>query len=197
MVVPARRAQQQKMGFSVQPNEWQCGPYALYHALMLLGVKADVAKLTKVARTRRDRGTNELQLRRAARRYHCSLPQIRRLDPERARREMVEYLREGYPVLLCVDEWQHWVTVARWEAGKYILLDSEEDAVFTVLTWGQLKRRWVYREPDEYDNEACHTLYDFYPLVPRFRVKARPQSFSPPGENPGAGAKSSFVAALG
>ena len=29
------------MGFSTQPNRWQCGPFALKHALIMLGILAD------------------------------------------------------------------------------------------------------------------------------------------------------------
>ena len=157
-----------------QQNSWMCGPYALKHALALLGVAAHENEIAKAARTRRKHGTDDDQLRRAARKYACQFPLVRRLDPERARRDMATYLRRGIPVLLCLDEWEHWVTIARQERGQFIVLDSMDNAVLSILPWPRLRKRWVYHEPDDYDREARHTYFDFHPVIPRFRVRTRP-----------------------
>jgi hypothetical protein len=161
------------MGIHPQPNLWQCGPFALKHALIALGILAEERTLTKVARTRSLHGTDDAQLSRAARAFGCDLMMIRRHEPEAARRELVRYLRRGIPVLLCVFEWSHWVTVVKAEAGRFILLDSHDDAVLTIVTWSELKNRWVYYEQDEYDTEHWETIYDLHPVVPRARVKTK------------------------
>lgn len=161
------------MGINPQPNLWQCGPFALKHALVTLGIFADEHDITKVARTRSDYGTDETQLARAARTYHCDMLMIRRHDPEGARRELMRYLRRGIPSLICVYEWSHWVTVVKAESGKFILLDSRDKAVLTILSWSELKNRWVYYEPDEYDEDHWETIYDFHPVVPRSRVQSK------------------------
>jgi hypothetical protein len=161
------------MGINPQPNLWQCGPFALKHALVTLGIFADEHDITKIARTRSDYGTDETQLGRAARAYNCDMLMIRRHDPEGARRELMRYLRRGIPSLICVYEWSHWVTVVKAESGKFILLDSRDKAVLTILSWSELKNRWVYYEPDEYDEDHWETIYDFHPVVPRFRVQSK------------------------
>ena len=162
------------MGMYPQPNRWQCGPFALKHALLMLGVLADEKQITKVARARRNYGTDETQLKRAAKHFGCDLPSVRRLDAERARREMLQHLRRGIPVLLCVYQWAHWVTVVKFERGKFIVFDSADRAVLVILTWPQLMKRWVFRQPDRDDRQSIHQLYDFHPVVPRFRVRTRP-----------------------
>jgi hypothetical protein len=161
------------MGFDTQPNPWQCGPFALKHALLTLGVNADVARLTRLAGSHWRSGTDEVQLARAARHYGCRFPTVRRHDPDRARVEMNRHLRRGIPVLLCVQEWAHWVTVVRQERGKYIVLDSQEPRIIDVRTWPELRGSWVYREPDELDDDTIHTRYDFHPVIPGFRVRSR------------------------
>lgn len=160
------------MGIYQQPNTWQCGPFALKHALLVHGIMTSEGEITRAAGATWH-GADDRQLAKAARRYGCELQMVRKLDPERARRELVGYLRKGIPCLLCIDEWNHWVTVVKEEKGQFILLDSQEPGVWVIATWPQLRRMWVYHEPDEDDEETVYTIYDLHPLVPRGRVKTR------------------------
>jgi hypothetical protein len=157
------------MGFSPQPNRWQCGPFALKHALVMLGILADEGEISKLAGANKLSGTNEVQLARAARRFDCNLALERREDAREARRELVEHLRQGLPCLICIGEWSHWVTVVKEEKGRFILLDSQDEAVLVILNWKQLESCWVYHlevgEPK--------TLYDLHPVIPRFRTQTR------------------------
>jgi len=160
------------MGIYRQPNKWQCGPFALKHGLLVHGILAPEWAISREAGTTRH-GTDDRRLARAARRYGCDLLMIRKMDPDRARRELVEYLRGGIPCLLCIDQWDHWVTVVKEEKGKFILLDSNDAAVLVIASWPQLKRRWVYSEPDEYDEDMVYSHYDLHPLIPRGRIRTR------------------------
>lgn len=160
------------MGFYPQPNDWSCGPFALKHALVAMGCLADEDDIAAIARTHWWSGTDEIRLAKAAQAYDCSLPMERRRDAERARRALSEYVRKRVPVLLCVDDWGHWITVLRQREDKYVVVDSDLDPVLNVLTWSQLQRRWRYYDTD-YDQDDPPTLYDLYPVVPRFRVPMR------------------------
>lgn len=160
------------MGIYRQPNKWQCGPFALKHALLVHGILAPERAISRAAGTTW-RGTDEKRLAKAARRYGCDFLTIRRMDPARAHRQLVQYLRNSIPCLLCVDEWDHWVTLVKEEKGTFILLDSNNPAVLVIVSWPQLKRMWVYHEADEYDDEMVYTVYDLHPVVPRGRVRTR------------------------
>jgi hypothetical protein len=98
---------------------------------------------------------------------------IRRHDPDEARKELLRYLRRGIPSLLCINDWNHWVTVVKSDEGKFILLDSRDKAVLTIMNWSELKKRWVHRERDEYDSHHWESLYDLHPVIPRFRVQTK------------------------
>jgi hypothetical protein len=161
------------MGLYPQPNQWQCGPFALKHALLALGKLVDEKAIARIAGTNWWYGTDEIQLGKASHRFDTELLMIRRHDPEEARKELNDYLRRGIPSLLCVYDWSHWVTVVKVERGKYILLDSKDKAVLTILTWSQLKNVWVYPEQDEHDKGFFRTIYDFHPVVPKFRVHTK------------------------
>ncbi len=76
------------MGFSQQPNRWQCGPFALKHALIMLGILADEKAISKIAGSDKNTGTNEVQLARAARKYECDLLLERREEAAEARRAL-------------------------------------------------------------------------------------------------------------
>jgi hypothetical protein len=140
---------------------------------MVLGIFADERTITRIAASRSRNGTNEEQIRRAARHYECNVPMIRRHDPEMARKELTQYLRRGIPTLLCINDWNHWVTVVKAEDGRFILLDSQDKAVLTIVTWNELKVRWVHDEQDEYDRKHWESIYDIHPVLPRFRVHTK------------------------
>lgn len=163
------------MGFAPQPNMWQCGPFALKHALLHLGVFAEEKRLSRLAGTNRERGTNEDQLARAARKFRCDLKVTRHRNPDRARRALVSYLKRGLPVILCVDNWRHWITVVKVERGRFIALDSEKRTVLTTLLWGRLRNRWVFRDVEEEREDGTVPVYfDLHAVIPRFRVRTRP-----------------------
>jgi hypothetical protein len=158
------------MGFSPQTNRWQCGPFALKHALIMLGIQADERAIAKLAGSDKLAGTNEVQLARAARKFDCDLLLERREEAGEARRELVAHLRQGLPCLVCINEWSHWVTIAKEEKGRFIVLDSYDEAVLVILNWKQLEACWVYHLDADGQTK---TLYDFHPVIPRYRVQTR------------------------
>jgi hypothetical protein len=160
------------MGFYPQPNTWQCGPFALKHALAILGRFVDEKALSKAAKTTRG-GTDERMLSRAAKHFDCKLVEIRRFDEAVAFRGLTSYLLKGTPCLICINQWGHWVTLVGFDpkTSRFVLLDSEKDPVVRIPAWSELKRRWAY---NEYDREGKHIQYfDFYPLRPKFRVRTK------------------------
>jgi hypothetical protein len=161
------------MGLYPQPNKWTCGPFALKHALVMMGIFVDEKEVSRIAGTHWWTGTDEIKLARAARAYDCRLKFVRRKNPDRARRDLLLILKRGYPTLLCVDRWSHWITVVNVERGKFVALDSDRDPVVSVYSWGELRNRWAYRTVDKHDRESVETLFDIHVLIPQFRVRTK------------------------
>lgn len=161
------------MGLYPQPNNWQCGPFALKYALIMLGKIVNEKEVSRIAGTHWWSGTDEIKLGRAAKRYNCRMKLIRRKNPLWARRELLLALKRGYPALLCVEGWNHWITVVGAERGKFIYIDSRENPVVCIDTWRALKKRWVYSEPDDEDPTTRLELYDLHLVIPRFRVRSK------------------------
>ncbi len=158
------------MGLYRQPNDYTCGPFALKHALVALGRLADEEAIAEVAHPHWWAGTDEVKLARAARHFDCDLPLVRRTDPDRARGALVRHVSQATPVLLCVDDWGHWVTAVRHERERFVILDSRHEPVVQVMSWPQLRNRWRY-----FEEEEDTTFYDMHPVKPRFRVPAKAQ----------------------
>jgi len=165
------------LGLYRQPNDWTCGPFALKHALVTLGRLADENAIAQVAHPHWWAGTDEVKLARAARHFDCDLPFLRRHDAERAFGTLVRYVDQNLPVILCVDEWGHWVTVVRHQDERFVVIDSKDEPVLQVLTWRELNARWAYTEYEEYDevNDVYPTYYDLHPVKPRYRVPVKAQ----------------------
>jgi hypothetical protein len=157
------------MSFYQQPNGYECGPFALKHALALLGVFAEERRIANLADTT-SAGTDETQLARAAAHFGCALPTLSVGDPGAARRALTHELAEGHPVLACVDQWSHWITIASQEGDTLVVADSAEPDVFRLMDWGELERRWGLHTNDS-GREQC--LFDLNPLIPRGSVPAR------------------------
>ena len=161
------------MGLYPQPNKWQCGPFALKHALIMLGRIVDENEVSRIAGTHWWSGTDEIKLARAAKAYDCELKLIRRKQGLQAKRELLLALKRGQPCILCVDQWNHWITVVGAERGKIIYIDSREAPVVCIDEWKSLKRRWCYTEVDEDDPTQSTTVYDLHIIVPKFRVRSK------------------------
>lgn len=159
-------------GFYPQPNDWTCGPFALKHALIALGRLVEAQQIAATARSHWWSGTDEIRLARAAREFECDLVLERRSDPETARKQLVRFLREQTPVLLCVDKWEHWITVVRSDDRRFVVIDSTSEPVMNILTWAQLRARWRYFDVD-HDKVNPPVLYDLMAVVPRFRTTVK------------------------
>jgi hypothetical protein len=148
------------MSIYPQPNSWLCGPFALKHALLALGVFENEWAIARAAGTGTG-GTDERDLSRAARQQDCSVRMVRVHDAEEAREELVHHLGAGMPTLLCVEQWDHWITAMHHEDGRFVLFDSRTPLVIRVLTWEELRPTWEYREA------SGGLIYDLHPVVSR------------------------------
>lgn len=147
------------MSFSPQPNAWQCGPFALRHALLALGIVADERVITRASGAT-EAGADERDLGRAAARFGCALGCERFHDADATRRALAEHLRVPQPVLLCVDGWEHWLTVVGMEVDLVVVLDSRTSAVWQLVPWSRLAPRIAYAAG------RGRRWYDLHPLVP-------------------------------
>lgn len=158
------------MSFYPQPYKYQCGPFALKYALVMLGRFENEREIAKRAGSTWWYGTDEIGLAKAAKTYECKMKYFRRETPDEAIKALSSHLKAGFPCILSVDSWEHWVTVINEQQGKFIVVDSALDKVIVIYSARQLTKRWKY-----IDDETGYTSYDGYALSSKFkpRTKAR------------------------
>jgi len=156
------------MSFYPQPHKYQCGPFALKYALVVIGRFESEKAIAKKAGSNWWYGTDEIGLAKAAKHYNCRMKYFRRETGKDAIKALTQNLRKGYPCILSVDDWGHWVTVVNWQQGKFIVIDSSLDKVIVVYSANQIIKRWKYIEYDD-DLES----FDGYALIPNFKVKTK------------------------
>jgi len=156
------------MSFYPQPNKYQCGPFALKYALVMLGIFKDEDEIGITAGSTWWAGTDEIGLSRAARRYNCGMKHFQSSNPVDAKRALNQLLKKRIPCILSVNNWEHWLTVIHYSKGKYVIVDSELDDVIAVLNSKQLIKKWRYKDPAE-----GIISYDGYAIIPKFKVITR------------------------
>jgi hypothetical protein len=151
------------MSFYPQPFKYQCGPFALKYALVMLGRFESEKFIAKKAGSNWWYGTDEIGLEKAAKHFNCRMKYFRREAGLDAIKALTQHLRKGYPCILSVDDWGHWITVVNWQQGKFVVVDSSLDKVITINSANQISRRWKYIE-------NSFRSYDGYAVIPNFKV---------------------------
>jgi len=150
------------LSFYKQPLMYQCGPFALKYALVMLGKMEDEKEIENFAGSTWWYGTDEIGLGKAANHYECELlamPSTGNIKD--IIKNLNSTLRCRLPVILCVDKWGHWITVIRHEDGKYICVDSGEKKVIIIISKADLLRRWKYLD-DKVPTYSWFTLSPWY-----------------------------------
>jgi hypothetical protein len=156
------------MSFYPQPYKYQCGPFALKYALVMLGRFENEREIGKRAGSTWWYGTDEIGLAKAAKSFDCKMKYFRREDPEEAIKALEEHLKCGLPCILSVDNWEHWFTVINEHKGKFIVVDSGLDKVIVIYTAKQLLKRWKY-----IDTENGFVSYDGYALSSKTKALSK------------------------
>lgn len=143
--IPASRIKK----LALQRQDYSCGAVSLKNAAALLGVAAptegEVIRLTRT--TRRD-GTDEGKIKAAARKMGLKVRDRtwgNEGDIDAAWGWVVAELRRGRPVILCVDDFEHWVLATGMRGGRVLVHDpavKEQELPVESYSKPELKARW-------------------------------------------------------
>lgn len=175
------RRVQEVIGFDEQPDTGSCGKSSLQHALLLLGLPItmrDANRLTRVPRWKHViRGTNEREIQAAIRR--CGLRPLERSFKTDAplRRSVDQMIDRGLPVIVCVEDFDHWAVLAGRTGERYWWIDSADRALIGSWRWADIAG-WIHQKhprPEFYAiGVAPRRRRDVtHSLVPRFRDVAK------------------------
>jgi len=156
------------MSFYPQPNKYQCGPFALKYALVMLGQFKDENNIAHKAGSTWWYGTDEIGLAKATRSFHCRMDHFKSTDSADAVHLLIKQIKKGRPCILSVDNWEHWFTVINYDHNKFIVVDSGLDKVIVIYSARQLVKRWKF-----YDEEDDIYRFDGYALIPTTKVTTK------------------------
>lgn len=152
------------MSFYPQPDYYKCGPFALKYSLVMLGILKNENEIAEIAGTTWWYGTDEIGLARAARKYKCSFKHFHSSNEEEALNKLINFLKRGFPCLLCVKNWEHWVAAINYENNKFVIVDSGQAKVFQIYSSKELLKFWKF-----IDTLKNHISFDGYALIPKFK----------------------------
>lgn len=126
-----------------------CGPAALQNALLVLGDRVGQHRIAELSGTTED-GTDEYDLIRAIGLLGYKPDMFATDDRQEAWLWLRDWPVRGVPLLICVDNWRHWVTITGRCGDRLNLEDPEQhDAPYNMSQNGVWKpktesvlRRW-------------------------------------------------------
>lgn len=138
----------------LQEKKFSCGPSALRAALYMMGRTVTEAALRKWAGTTPD-GTDERGMLRALSHYGVRGKEHQLESAKESWKWLRRKLSRGRPVILCVDSWQHWLTVVGTIGGKVLVFDPDSTgnrrkkySGLRLYTETELAARWAYSDEE-------------------------------------------------
>ena len=137
-----------KAAMKYQSNRSSCGPASLHNALASLGIERSEDELIKLCKQTPE-GTSVRNLAAAIKAIST--------DTEPLYGESIAYsvfsnawvglwfvvAQRGRPVILCVDELDHWVACIGYLGQRFVVVDSAEVGLVFCYSKDQLDERWV------------------------------------------------------
>lgn len=137
-----------------QKSPSSCGPAAVVNALRCFGKRVSEYKVRSYTETTQEQGTNELGVMKAITSFGYS--GVAFTSKKRtAGVTWLNYALSQGPVIICVDGWNHWLTVAGKCADRFIVIDSantknnERENGVHVYSRREIVRRWFNRNVNE------------------------------------------------
>ena len=138
----------------LQERGYSCGPSALRAALYVLGHNVTEASLRRWSGTTPE-GTDEKGIIRAVKHYGHGAREHNSESLKRSWGWLKDTVGRGKPVLLCVDEWNHWIAVIGKLGGKLLVFDPDSSpgrrkrySGLEVYSEQDLGMRWRYTDED-------------------------------------------------
>lgn len=130
-----------------QRRKYACGAAAVVNTLRAFGVRVSEARIRKLAGTD-ETGTSSVGLVTALRAFGLSVQEYSDNNAANSWRWLHGNLIHGRPVIVCVDNWQHWVTAIGSLSDRVVLFDSvvtkrnASECGVHVLASARFMRKW-------------------------------------------------------
>lgn len=126
-----------------QTNRASCGPASLVNALAALGVSRTEEEMIRAA-GQTVNGTSAKGLRKALADIGGMVnAPLRYTSSDVALLSLWHWISErGRPIILCVDDHEHWVVAVGYLGGRFVLIDSADNRLVLYYDPKELLERW-------------------------------------------------------
>ncbi|MDO8495352.1 MAG: cysteine peptidase family C39 domain-containing protein [bacterium] len=131
----------------LQKSNFDCGPTALINALKCFGENYSIEEMIHICKTSRARGTSSRKLKLAIKKVGFKKEAFDTKDKKTALAKLFVALY-SYPIILCVDHDDHWVTALALQGERIVIFDpgdnyrNRRENGCHVLSKRQLLKRW-------------------------------------------------------
>jgi ABC-type bacteriocin/lantibiotic exporter with double-glycine peptidase domain len=126
-----------------QRKGYWCGIASIANALEVLGIKRSQREIAKLCHVTEAAGTNETEMQRALLANGVQIDVNGEVVAQWALSWLDQHLTERGPVILCVDNDEHWVTVIGTCGDRFIIFDPSRNSGIEVHDATSLAARWV------------------------------------------------------
>lgn len=135
-----------------QQKTYSCGAAAIHNSLRCYGVNVSEKRIRSVAGTNKEQGTSPAGIMSAL--DHLGFSSEVWEDDKKVKswEWLTEQLRQGHPVILCFQNWQHYVTAIGMVGERVLIFDSartkkslKENGVW-MLNRNGLLRKWYHTQ---------------------------------------------------
>jgi hypothetical protein len=131
-----------------QSNKSSCGAASLHNALSALGISRSEDELIKLCKQTASGGTTVQGLLGAMRSIPGVLgePTKWRNDSDAIVGVWYQVSERGRPVIMCVDNWDHWVVCTGHLGPRFGVVDSADNALVIYYDGAGLVKRWRHKD---------------------------------------------------
>jgi ABC-type bacteriocin/lantibiotic exporter with double-glycine peptidase domain len=127
-----------------QSKNYWCGIASIANALEVLGIRRSQREIAKLCDVNAEHGTDETEMKRALLANLMTVDEWHGTDEAEAMYWLMTSLTPyGAPVILCVDNDEHWVTVIGTCGKRLIVFDPSRNHGIEVHDASTLAARWV------------------------------------------------------
>ena len=134
-----------------QKRSYSCGAAAVVNALRCFGIKVAESRIGTLAGTTYDDGTSKEGMIEALKKLKLKGELIDTTDEDDAWKEVVYGMETGHPVVVCISNLQHWVTIIGKLGNKFIVVDptgaqrNRKENGVKIFLKTELLRTWKSR----------------------------------------------------
>lgn len=125
-----------------QAKNYWCGIASIANALEVLGIKRSQREIARLCDVNPEAGCNEIEMKRALLANGIGIDEWQYRSESSSEDWLWDHINNRGPVILCVDDDDHWVAVIGGCNWSWLVFDPSRNQGVEVHDWSSLAQRW-------------------------------------------------------